>query len=40
MMGLFSQHWHGQVPLRVPLWRDMLCVGNLVNIACMSQTPD
>lgn len=28
----FSRRWHGQVPLTVLLWRDMLIVGTLINI--------
>jgi len=27
----FSRRWRGQIPLVVLLWRDMLCVGTLVN---------
>jgi cytochrome bd-type quinol oxidase subunit 1 len=28
----FSRRWHGQVPLPVLLWQDMLGVGTLVNL--------
>ncbi|MBW8371470.1 MAG: hypothetical protein K0M66_10945 [Thiobacillus sp.] len=28
----FSRRWHGQVPLAVLLWRDMLGVGTVVNL--------
>lgn len=33
MLGqYFSRRWHGQVPLAVLLWRDMLGVGTVVNL--------
>jgi hypothetical protein len=32
--GFFARRWQGKVPLRLLLWRDMLGVGSLVNIAC------
>ena len=28
----FSRRWHGQVPLVVLLWRDMLGVGTVINL--------
>jgi hypothetical protein len=28
----FRLRWHGQIPLSVLLWRDMACVGTLVNL--------
>ena len=28
----FARRWHGQVPLAVLLWRDMLGVGTVVNL--------
>jgi hypothetical protein len=31
--AFFRLRWHGQVPLAVLLWRDMVCVGTLVNLA-------
>jgi hypothetical protein len=31
--AFFSRRWHGQVPLAVLLWRDMLGVGTVVNLA-------
>lgn len=30
--GYFSRRWHGQVPLTVLLWRDMIGVGTLINL--------
>lgn len=30
--NFFSQRWHGQVPLDVLLWRDMLSVGTVINL--------
>lgn len=30
--NFFVHRWHGQVPLTVLLWRDMLGVGTLVNL--------
>ena len=30
--NFFSRRWHGQIPLPVLLWRDMLGVGTLVNL--------
>jgi hypothetical protein len=32
--GFFACRWHGEVPLSLLLWRDMLGVGSLVNLAC------
>lgn len=29
----FRLRWHGRVPLATLLWRDMVCVGTLVNLA-------
>lgn len=29
----FRSRWHGQVPLKVLLWRDMVWVGTLINVA-------
>lgn len=29
----FHHRWHGRVPLAVLLWRDMVCIGSLVNVA-------
>lgn len=29
----FARRWRGEVPLRTLLWRDMLGVGTLVNVA-------
>lgn len=34
MKGFFSRRWRGEVPLRILLWRDMLAVGSVVNLAC------
>ncbi|WP_395058462.1 hypothetical protein [Polaromonas sp.] len=31
--GFFSRRWHGQVPLRLLFWRDMLLVGTGINLA-------
>jgi hypothetical protein len=28
----FRRRWHGQVPLAVLLWRDMVWVGTLINL--------
>lgn len=28
----FARRWHGQVPLAVLLWRDMLGVGTVINL--------
>jgi hypothetical protein len=30
--NFFARRWHGQVPLAVLLWRDMLGVGTLISI--------
>ena len=30
--GYFSRRWHGQIPLAVLLWRDMIGVGTLINV--------
>lgn len=30
--GYFTRRWHGQVPLTVLLWRDMIGVGTLINL--------
>ena len=30
--GYFSRRWHGQIPLAVLLWRDMIGVGTLINL--------
>jgi hypothetical protein len=32
-LGFFSRRWHGEVPLQVLFWRDMLAVGTVVNLA-------
>jgi hypothetical protein len=32
-MPFFRSRWHGQVPLKVLLWRDMVWVGTLINVA-------
>lgn len=32
--GFFARRWRGNVPLSLLLWRDMLGVGSLVNMAC------
>lgn len=29
----FRLRWHGQIPLSVLLWRDMACMGTLLNLA-------
>ena len=29
----FRSRWHGRVPLAVLLWRDMVWVGTLINVA-------
>jgi hypothetical protein len=31
--GYFARRWHGDVPALVLLWRDMLAIGSLVNLA-------
>jgi hypothetical protein len=31
--SFFRSRWHGQVPLKVLLWRDTVWVGTLVNVA-------
>jgi len=28
----FSRRWHGQVPVAILFWRDMLGVGTLINL--------
>ena len=28
----FRLRWHGQIPPAVLLWRDMVCVGTLINL--------
>lgn len=28
----FSRRWHGQVPLAILFWRDLLGVGTLINL--------
>lgn len=30
--NFFLRRWHGQLPLAVLLWRDMLGVGTLINV--------
>ncbi len=30
--AFFARRWHGDVPLRTILWRDMLAVGTTVNL--------
>ena len=30
--NFFARRWHGAVPLRVLLWRDMLAVGTVLNL--------
>ncbi len=30
--NFFVRRWHGEVPLRTLLWRDMVCVGTAVNL--------
>lgn len=32
--GFFGRRWHGKVPLQRLLWRDMLGIGSLLNLAC------
>jgi hypothetical protein len=31
--GYFARRWHGDVPAAVLLWRDMLALGTLANLA-------
>lgn len=31
--GFFARRWHGQVPLGVLFWRDMIGFGSLLNLA-------
>jgi hypothetical protein len=31
--GYFARRWHGDVPVAVLLWRDMLALGTLLNMA-------
>ena len=31
--GYFARRWRGDVPAPVLLWRDMLAIGSLVNLA-------
>jgi hypothetical protein len=31
--GYFARRWHGEVPTAVLLWRDMLAIGTLANLA-------
>ena len=31
--GYFARRWHGDVPAAVLLWRDMLAIGTVVNLA-------
>lgn len=31
--GFFASRWHGTVDLRVLLWRDVLAIGTLINLA-------
>jgi hypothetical protein len=33
LIRFFRLRWQGQVPLAMLLWRDMVCVGTLVNVA-------
>lgn len=31
--GYFSRRWHGEIPSSVLLWRDMVAIGTLINVA-------
>jgi hypothetical protein len=31
--GYFARRWHGEVPAAFLLWRDMIAVGSLINLA-------
>lgn len=31
--GYFARRWQGQVPSSVLLWRDMIAIGTLINVA-------
>lgn len=33
LIPFLRSRWHGQVPLKVLLWRDMVWVGTLINVA-------
>ncbi|MBX2804808.1 MAG: hypothetical protein KTR19_02455 [Hyphomicrobiales bacterium] len=30
--GFFRSRWHGETPLMITFWRDMLCGGTAINI--------